>query len=241
MSDLHVHADDATLVREAAAWLLTRVEEAQRDGRPVHVALTGGSLVPSFHAEVANQASERRIDLTRVHWWWGDERFVPGESEERNDLSGLRDLLEPLGVPPEQIHRVASSDEVASVEAAAEDYTAQLRDHAVEEFEVVVLGVGPDGHLASLFPGHPQVGISDEGAVAVHDSPKPPPLRVSLTMPTLQRNRAVLFLASGEGKAEAIATARTPGPVEECPARGVRGGVETAWFLDRHAASRLTQ
>lgn len=240
MSDLHVHDEASTLVREAATWLLTRIEEGLRDGRPVHVALTGGSLVPSFHTEVAAQAAERRVELTRVHWWWGDERFVPGESDERNDLSGLRDLLEPAGVPPEQIHRVPSSDEVASVEAAAETYSEQLRAEGVEEFEVVVLGVGPDGHLASLFPGHPQVGVTEEGAVAVHDSPKPPPLRVSLTLPTLQRNRAVLFLASGEGKAEAIAAARTPGPVAECPARGVRGGVETAWFLDQDAASRLT-
>lgn len=241
MNDLHLHDETSALTADAAHWFLRRLAEAQKAGRRPHVALTGGSIAPAFHAEVSSAADSLAVDLDAVDWWWGDERFVARASDERNDLSALRDLLEPSGVPHDRIHRVPSSDDVETVEEAAVAYTEALRVHGAQEFEVVVLGLGPDGHVASLFPGQDQVELTRTGAVAVHDSPKPPPLRVSLTMPTLLSARSVLFMASGEGKAEAVAAAHAPGPVLECPARGVRGWVETAWFLDRDAAAGLTQ
>lgn len=240
MDDLRIHEDTDALVADAATWFLDRVAAAQAEGRRPHVALTGGSVADPFHAEVARRAPTHEADLKAVDWWWGDERFVPRGSEERNDRSALERLLEPCGVPEERIHRVAHADEVADVDVAAQRYADEVNAAGVTAFEVVVLGMGPDGHVASLFPGQAQVEASDVDAVAVHDSPKPPPQRVSLSMPVLRRARSVLFLVTGGGKAPAVAAARTPGPLLEVPARGPRGTVETVWCLDRAAASALT-
>ena len=103
-----------------------------------------------------------------------------------------------------------------------------------------MLGVGPDGHVASLFPGHPALDVDDAIAVAVHDSPKPPPDRIRLTFSALNRARCVWFLVSGEEKADAVAAALAEGTdLHDVPAAGVTGHEETIWFLDRDAASRL--
>jgi 6-phosphogluconolactonase len=106
-----------------------------------------------------------------------------------------------------------------------------------------MLGVGPDGHVASLFPGFPQLDVDDDITVAVTGSPKPPPLRISLTYPALNRTRQVWFLVSGDGKADAVARALATGDAaadrHEIPAVGVHGRERTVWFLDEAAASRL--
>ena len=103
-----------------------------------------------------------------------------------------------------------------------------------------MLGLGPDGHVASLFPGHPAVGVTDKVAVGLDDSPKPPPQRVSLTLPALARTRAVWFLVSGEEKADAVARTRTPGTrADEAPGSALLGAPEVRWYLDDAAASRL--
>ena len=119
------------------------------------------------------------------------------------------------------------------------DSATTMREQGAGFFEILMLGVGPDGHVASLFPGHPALDVTDEIAVAVHDSPKPPPDRVSLTFEAMDRAKAVWFLVSGESKAEAVAAAHAPGDRREIPARGVSGTDETLWLLDREAASRL--
>ncbi len=105
-------------------------------------------------------------------------------------------------------------------------------------FDVLMLGIGPDGHCASLFPGRPEVDASGV-TVAVRDSPKPPPERVSLSMGTLQRARQVWFVAAGEGKADAVARSIGGGDVHATPSAGPRGSVETRWYVDEAAASRL--
>lgn len=172
-------------------------------------------------------------------FWWGDERFVPADSPDRNALQAREALLDHVPVDPANVHEVPASDQVASAEEAAEAYGAALRADGAGFFEVLMLGIGPDGHCASLFPGHPALEARDVIAVAVHDSPKPPPDRVTLTFEAMDRCRAVWFIASGEGKAEAVARALADeGTVTETPARGVRGE-ETVWWLDEDAASQL--
>ena len=131
-----------------------------------------------------------------------------------------------------------STDDAADVDAGAAAYAATLREHGSGEFDVVMLGIGPDGHIASLFPGFPQ--LDDDGiAVGVTGSPKPPPERISLTFAALNRARSVWFLVSGDGKAAAVASALGGADLHEIPAAGVSGREETIWFLDREAASRL--
>lgn len=237
--EIRRHDDADLLVGDIASALLDRLEAAQARGEVPQVGLTGGSIAEALHRELARRAADSSLDWSRVVFWWGDERFVPADSPDRNARQAREALLDHVDVAPANVHEVPASDQVATAEDAAAAYSADLREHGAGAFEVLMLGIGPDGHCASLFPGHPALGARDAIAVAVHDSPKPPPDRVTLTFETLERSRAVWFIASGEGKAEAVARAlAADGSVEETPARGVRGE-ETVWWLDEDAASAL--
>jgi 6-phosphogluconolactonase len=233
------HDDADVLVGDVASALLERLEAAQARGEVPQVGLTGGSIADELHRELARRAADSSVDWSRVVFWWGDERFVPAASADRNARQAREALLDHVAVDEANVHEVPASDEVATAEEAAEAYSATIRSQGAGFFEVLMLGIGPDGHCASLFPGHPALRTTDAIAVAVHDSPKPPPDRVSLTFEAMERCRAVWFIASGEGKAEAVARALADdGSVEETPARGVRGD-ETVWWLDEAAASAL--
>lgn len=237
MSDVHVHADAEALAAEVASRLLARLEQAQSRGERPQVALTGGTIADLVHREVARRAAESGVDWTRVGFWWGDERFVPADSEDRNARQAREALLAALPLDAAQVHEVPASDQVGSAEAAAAAYGEALAAGGEGAFEVLMLGVGPDGHVASLFPGHAALDVEDELAVAVHDSPKPPPDRVSLTFGALNKARAVWFLVSGTDKAAAVAAALAGGDRHEIPARGVRGTDETLWLVDEAAAA----
>lgn len=232
------HDDAGTLVGDMASALLDRLVAAQGRGEVPQIGLTGGSIAEELHRELARRAARSPVDWSRVVFWWGDERFVPAGSADRNAAQAREAFLDHVGVDPAHVHEVPASDEVATAEESADAYSAALREHG-GPFEVLMLGIGPDGHCASLFPGHAALAATDAIAVAVHDSPKPPPDRVTLTFEAMDRCRAVWFVASGEGKAEAVARALADeGSVEETPARGVRGD-ETVWWLDEAAASAL--
>ncbi len=141
--------------------------------------------------------------------------------------------------PPGSTRSPLSDAGHPDVEAAAAAYGDEVRAHGTGRFDVVMLGVGPDGHVASLFPGFPQLDVDDRIAVAVTDSPKPPPERVSLTYGALNRAREVWFLASGEAKAEAVARALAGADRHDVPATGVHGEERTRWLLDQAAATHL--
>ena len=233
------HEDADVLVGDVASALLERLETAQARGEVPQIGLTGGSIADELHRELARRAADSSVDWSRVVFWWGDERFVPHDSPDRNARQAREAFLDHVGVDEANVHEVPASDEVATAAEAAEAYSATMRAEGAGFFEVLMLGIGPDGHCASLFPGHPALEARDAIAVAVHDSPKPPPDRVTLTFEAMERCRAVWFIASGEGKADAVARALAEeGTVEETPARGVRGD-ETVWWLDADAASAL--
>jgi 6-phosphogluconolactonase len=235
---IEVHDDAAALASAVAGALVSRLAVAQARGEQPQVALTGGTVADAVHHEVTKAASDASsgVDWSRVDFWWGDERFAPRDSPDRNALAARAAFLDPVGIDPSRIHEVGSSDEFATVAEAADAYGREIRTHAHGAFEVVMLGVGPDGHVASLFPGHPALDVDDEIAVAVLDSPKPPPERVSLTFPAINRTRATWLVVSGAAKADAVARALAGGDV---PAARVGGTEETVWFLDREAASTL--
>ncbi len=165
---------------------------------------------------------------------------MPADSGDRLDRAVGRDLLDVVGVDPARVHAIPAADEVpADVTEAAAAYGREVREHGGGEFDLVLLGLGPDGHVASLFPGFAQLEVLDEIAVPVTGSPKPPPERVSLTFSALNRTREVWFLVSGDGKADAVARALAEtGSVIETPARGITVA-NTTWWLDSPAASRL--
>jgi 6-phosphogluconolactonase len=233
--------DDAdALAATVAGELLSRLAASQAEGRTPQLALTGGSIADRLHRTLARMSADADVDWARVGIWWGDERFVEASSEDRNARQAREALIGQVGVTGEHVHEMPAADEGTSLEDAAAAYDRLLGEQLAEGFDVVMLGVGADGHVASLFPGRPELDVADRHAVPVTDSPKPPPERISLTLPALNRARAVWFLVSGEEKAQAVARALADGAsVEETPAAGVRGQAETVWFLDRDAASQV--
>ena len=239
---VEVHADAEELATSVAGALLTRVADVQQLGREPQIALTGGSIADRLHAETARLTPDSGVDWSRVGVWWGDERFVAPDSPDRNSTGARRALLDAVGAA--RVHEMPSTADAADVHAGAAAYADQLRAEGGGEFEVVILGLGPDGHVASLFPGRPEVDVRDRVAVGVTDSPKPPPDRISLTVPALCRTRSVWFIVSGEAKADAVAAAlgEQPDPdvpANHTPARLVGGRLDTIWFVDSAAASRL--
>lgn len=231
---VEVHPDPAALATAVAGELLTRLADAQSLGRLPHVVLTGGSIAEVLYAELGRLAAASEVDWSHVEFWWGDERFVAPDSPDRNALAARRAFLDVVGVDPARVHEMPSTATSPDVHAGAAAYAADLAGHGPAEFEVVLLGMGPDGHVASLFPGRTELAVRDRDTVAVTASPKPPPERISLTLPALNRARSVWLLVSGAAKADAVARALTQG---DLPAAQVAGHADTIWFLDRDAAS----
>jgi 6-phosphogluconolactonase len=235
---IEVHEDSANLSTAVAGELLSRLADAQSAGAVPQIALTGGTIAEEIHREIARLSPESGVDWSQVVVWWGDERFVEPDSPDRNSAQARAAFLDAVGADPARVHAMPSTADAADVVAGAAAYTETLRAHGSGEFDIVMLGIGPDGHIASLFPGFPQLD-SDAIAVGVTGSPKPPPERISLTFAALNRARSVWFLVSGSGKAPAVASALGGADLHEIPAAGVTGREETIWFLDRDAASAL--
>lgn len=231
-----VHPSRARLSGGVAARLLVALLDAQAERGWADVALTGGSMGSAVVAAVAESPLSELVDWERVGIWWGDERYLPAGAEERNDRQNDDAGLRRLGIPAEHVHRVQGPDESASAEESAAAYEQALRGHGRGTFDVVMLGVGPDGHIASLFPGHPSQLADETIAVAVHDSPKPPPDRVSLTLGCLARSREVWFVVAGEDKAEAVVKGTSGAPPQESTAALLRGQERTLWLVDAAAA-----
>ena len=238
---VEVHDTPEELATSVAGAFLRLLTVHQAAGDVPHVALTGGSIADKIHREIARLGPDSDVDWSRVEFFWGDERFVAADSDERIAKQARTAFLDVIGVDPARVHEVPSTDDASSVDDAASAYADTLRAAGSGSFAVTMLGVGPDGHVASLFPGFPQLSVDDAVAVGVTGSPKPPPERVSLTFAALNRSDEVWFVVNGEGKADAVgkALAAHPPGVDEIPATGVRGRAATIWFLDRAAASKV--
>ncbi|MCL2543312.1 MAG: 6-phosphogluconolactonase [Nocardioidaceae bacterium] len=235
-----VQPDPATLSTAVAGELLSRIADAQAAGGVPAVCLTGGTIAEEVHREIGRLGAASAVDWSAVDFWWGDERYVDLDSSDRNSRGAREAFLEPLGVPASRIHEMPTPSSACSVDEGAKAYSAELRTKGSGEFLVTMLGIGPDGHIASLFPGFPQLHVDDQIAVGVTGSPKPPPERVTLTYPALGHSASVWFLVSGEGKADAVRRALADdGSIAETPARGVQGKSETIWFVDQAAASQI--
>jgi 6-phosphogluconolactonase len=237
VTEVKVLPDARGLARAVAEQLLELLAGVQAEGRAPSVVLTGGTIAAEVYRAVAALETSA-VDWMNVDFWWGDERYVPADSPDRNDRRAELDLLDLVGVDPARVHAMPAADEAhPDVASAATDYAATLRAQGSPVFDLVLLGLGPDGHVASLFPGFPQLDVVDGVAVPVTGSPKPPPERISLTFAALNRTREVWFLVSGTDKAAAVARALAPsGSVQETPARGITCA-QTTWWLDE-AASR---
>ncbi|WP_435198628.1 6-phosphogluconolactonase [Janibacter sp. GS2] len=234
------HAGPSRLVTVTGGRLLTAVLDAVAARGTAHVALTGGTMGSAVVAALADHPARDAVDWSCVHFWWGDERFLPAGDAERNDTQNDAAGLRSLTLGSDRVHRVPGPDEVGTAEESAQAYAQTLRDQGGETFDVVLLGVGPDGHIASLFPGHPRQQADDTIAIAVHDAPKPPPTRVSLTADCLSRARQVWFVVAGDDKAQAVAKGVSGAPADESSTGLVRGIERTLWLVDESAASDVS-
>lgn len=237
--DVIVHPSKQELSEAIATRLVTAIADAQASQAVVHVSLTGGSLGSDLWASVAALPARTTVDWSRVEVWWGDERYLPAGDKDRNDVQNDAAGLASLALDPNRVHRVLGPDASDSAEASATAYGELMRASGAGAFDVMILGVGPDGHVASLFPGHPAQQSVDAIAVAVHDSPKPPPDRVSLTFEALRRSREVWFIVAGADKAEAVANGVAGAAPDLNSAAQVKGEQRTLWLLDEDAAQNL--
>lgn len=235
---IDVQPDAASLATAVAGELLSRLADAQAAGHVPQIGLTGGGIADRVHREIARLSPDSGVDWGAVVVWWGDERFVAPDSEERNALGARRAFLDAVGAT--RVHEMPSTADAADPDEAARLYEEAIHEHGAGHFDVLMLGLGPDGHVASLMPHHPALDVTDRITVGVTGSPKPPPERVSLTFEALNHARSVWFIVAGEDKADAVSAALAEeGAVHDIPARGVRGQTETVWFIDRAAAARL--
>ncbi|WP_406509128.1 6-phosphogluconolactonase [Streptomyces sp. NBC_00212] len=245
---LVVHRDKELMAQAAAARLITKVVDAQAARGSASVVLTGGRNGNGLLAALASSPARDAIDWSRLDLWWGDERFVPEDDPERNYTQARAALLDAVPLDPKRVHAMPASGGAygKDADAAAAAYAAELaaaagpEDHGpVPTFDVLMLGVGPDTHVASLFPELPAVRETERTVVGVHGAPKPPPTRISLTLPAIRAAREVWLLAAGEDKAHAAAIALSGAGEVQAPAAGAYGRARTLWLLDAAAASQL--
>jgi 6-phosphogluconolactonase len=240
-----ISTDPAALADSVAARLVNRIAKCGSDGSIVHVSLTGGSMGSAVLAAAARHPRLDRVDWSRVHVWWSDERFVALDDAERNEKQAREALLDGIDIPAANIHAMASSDDGDDLDAAAERYAAELARFPQDDgtpwpsFDICFLGVGPDGHIASLFPDRPEILITDRVAVAVRDSPKPPPERISLTRPVINGSRRVWLVLAGGDKAAALGLALAGASYASVPVAGAKGRRRTIFFVDEAAASQV--
>ncbi|GAA1468213.1 6-phosphogluconolactonase [Microbacterium thalassium] len=236
--------DPGTLAESVASRFLTRVRKRVANGRQAHISLTGGSMGGAVLAAAARHPRVHEIDWSLVHFWWSDERFVPRGHADRNDVLARGALLNHIDIPAENIHSAAGSDDGVDLDTAAEQYARELAafgtpDHPWPTFVVCFLGVGPDAHIASLFPDRPEIQIVDRSVVPVRESPKPPPERVTMTRPVINSSLRVWMVLAGEDKAAALGLALAGASYLSVPAGGAKGRRRTVFFVDRAAAAKV--
>lgn len=226
-----VDSDD--LAATVAAALIARIVERQAATGVMRLVMTGGRTAEAVVRQLLVAPGGSAIDWPNLQIWWSDERFVPLHDADRNDTQ-VGALFRVLPGQGPVLHPIPGPDEVSSPEEAAVVYTRTL---PTVGWDLVLLSLGEDGHIASIFPESPALHVS-AAVVAVHGAPKEPRIRVSLTPSTLNSASEVWILASGSAKAAAVRLSQQAGPLQ-MPARGVQGRNRTVWFVDDAAAERL--
>jgi len=221
---------DIVVVDDPASVVADMLASAARDGG--HIVLTGGSTP----ARAYELAAERQPDWSRTQLWWGDERCVPPDDEHSNYGMAKRTLLDGLAAQPTAVHRMRGE---LGRDAGAEDYDRELGELA--RFDLLLLGLGPDGHIASLYPDQPTLDESERRVIGAEAKLDPYVDRITLTLPMLRAAHAIVFLVAGAEKADAAMRAFTGEPTRSTPGSLVRAvsGTTTA-VLDRAAAARIS-
>lgn len=219
-----------------AAELARAVQSAVVSRGRADIVVTGGTVGIGTLAALAQSPLVTEIEWTRVHVWWGDERFVAAGHADRNEQQARDALFSGIAIPATNLHTFPSNHGQTVGDARDEFLTEHV--DGFPNFDVVLSGIGPDGHTASLFPGLPH----GEGAdvIAVANSPKPPAERLSFTFDALNRGQRVWIVASGADKSDAVARIVADAPQPETPAAALRGVLETVLWVDADAASEVS-
>jgi 6-phosphogluconolactonase len=242
---VHRHPDERSLAQAAAGRWAALAEAAIAERGEFHIALTGGSTPRTLYGLLATPEWLRRIDWRRAQVYFGDERCVPPEHPDSNFRMANEALLSKCPLAPHQIHRIEAEREP---KAAARAYAGVLREHLAREgdgerpprFDLLLLGLGPDGHIASLFPGSPLLQETAEWVGAAYVK-KLKAWRVSLTYPVLDAARHTLFLVAGPAKAAAVQAALGGhwSGAEPLPVERLRPSGPVEWLVDEAAAAGL--
>lgn len=236
--------DDApSLANEAAERFISIGNAAIAANRRFTVALSGGSTPIAMYRLLASAEMRARIDWSRVHVFWSDERFVP--SSDPDSLLGVarQALLSQVPIPESNIHPWQTTGVTPELSADMfQQFLTSFFGGGIPRFDLILLGMGPDGHTASLFPGQPEsMSPGERLAIAVHDAPKPPPTRLSFTYRLINNAASVVILAGGADKAGTLqAVLQGPDSVVQLPVQGVhpKNG-HLLWLIDAAAAARL--
>lgn len=224
--------DRAKLIETASKMICEKLSQISLKKSEYHLGVTGGTVGVLTLEAVAN--CSRELDLSKLHIWWVDERFVARNSLDRNELQARNAWLSESNIPEENIHPFPSKEH-GSIDDAATSF-AKTIELINPEFDLVLLGMGEDGHVASLFPGS-KSAIQGDWIVVEKSSPKPPAERLSLSLEVLNSAKEVLFLVSGKEKAEAVGKVFSGSG--DLPAESVSGKERTIWLLDDEAASLI--
>lgn len=221
-------------VADAAAADLFEFVQSKLNNQPeVHVAVTGGTVGIATLASASGLAFNE-LDLARLHIWWGDERYVDSTSSDRNAVQASNAWLRKLNIPEANVHEFPSTDGGLTVFEAAASFE-EVFDKAGIAFDLMLMGVGPDGHIASLFPGHSE-GEANHSVIAEADSPKPPSERLSFSYWVINSAKEIWFTVAGADKADAVAVAFGDDP-DSLPVGRVRGKEKTVWYVDQTAGN----
>lgn len=221
---------------QASNEILDTITQVLAEKGVVHLALTGGTVGILTLEVLAKAIAERKTDVSKVHFWWGDERFVARDSADRNALQARNALLNSIDVPRENIHEFPSSDNGLELNVAQAQFAAHMDmvfAYNTAAMDLTILGMGPDGHVASLFPGFTD---RSEYIIAVPDSPKPPAQRLSMSLELINRSEKIIFVVSGIDKAEAIESVHK-NPDCDLPAAKVAANGQTLWIIDEAAGA----
>ena len=227
-------ADADEVADVVARRLLERVVDLQERRGVVHVCLTGGRTANKMYERFAELVPGTELDARKLQLWWGDERFIPATDAERNSLQAVTRLASTVAIKSADIHMMPAKDGRADSDQCAAEYETELGDTV---FDVTLVGIGPDGHVGSIFPDHPSFDATSRMVVGVTDAPKPPTERISLTIPAMNRSDEIWVITTGAAKADAVA--RAVDGDQSLPATHLKARQATYWFLDAEAAAGL--
>lgn len=243
---LHIFADMQELSHSAANMVVETAASAVAQRGRFTVAISGGSLPKLVFPPLVNEPLRSQVDWASWHVFWADERCVPLDHQESSYRLAKETLFEHVDIPTSQIYTIdpnLSPSQAANAyqTTLANVFDLSLQSSSLPQFDLILLGMGPDGHTASLFPGHPLLNETERWVAPIIDSPKPPPERITLTLPVINNARQVAFIATGTSKADLLPQVLDQSTSEFALPAGLVQPTngQLHWFVDTAAAMNL--